>query len=439
MTPNNRRKAAGAAAGILAGALVLSACSGTPDPGGTEIAEGEPYTLTVWTNYTTGPGKAWFDDVAAQYEAAHENITVEAQHIQNEEVDGKLQTALNSGDAPDVFMQRGGGKMKDMAAAGQLADLTGTAVDAPELREQLGDAAYEALTVDGELVAGPQLIQPGGIWYSQDLFAEAGITETPETMDDLYDAVDKLKAAGITPIALGGKDAWPAAHWFYFFALRECSQETLTATNESLDFSDECYLQAGQDLADLAAVEPFNEGFLSTSAQQGASSSAGLLANHQAAMELMGAWQPGVVTSLTPDEEPLPDLGWFPFPQLPDGGGDPGAFMGGGGGYSCSVSAPKDLCADFIALMNSPENQETFYAAFGTIPLNKEAKDAVTEPYNIQMMEALNNATYVSDWLDTNYGQNVGTALNQAVVELLAGNTDAEGLVQAITDAAAKG
>ncbi|WP_407317193.1 hypothetical protein UQW22_11925 [Isoptericola halotolerans] len=33
----------------------------------------------------------------------------------------------------------------------------------------------------------------------------------------------------------------------------------------------------------------------------------------------------------------------------------------------------------------------------------------------------------------------VGTALNQAVVELLAGNTDAAGLVQAITDAAAKG
>ena len=89
--------------------------------------------------------------------------------------------------------------------------------------------------------------------------------------------------------------------------------------------------------------------------------------------------------------------------------------------------------------MNSPENQETFYEAFGTIPLNKEAKDAVTEPYNIQMMEALDNATYVSDWLDTNYGQNVGTALNQAVVELLAGNTDAEGLVQAIADAAARG
>ena len=65
---------------------------------------------------------------------------------------------------------------------------------------------------------------------------------------------------------------------------------------------------------DFAATEPFNEGFLTTSAQQGAGSSAGLLANHKAAMELMGAWDPGVIASLTPDEKPLADLGWFPFP-----------------------------------------------------------------------------------------------------------------------------
>jgi raffinose/stachyose/melibiose transport system substrate-binding protein len=431
------RRTVPAAAGILAGAIALSACSGPAAPESKAVEDGEPYTLTVWTNYAGGePGKKWFDDVAAQYEADHENVTVKAQHIQNEDLDGKLQTALNSGDAPDVFLQRGGGKMRDMAEAGQLADLTGTAVDAPELREQLGDAAYEALTVDGKLLAGPQLIQPGGVWYSKDLFKQAGITETPKTMDELNAAIGKLKAAGITPIALGGKDAWPAAHWYYFFALRECSQETLAKTNETLDFSDKCYLAAGEDLAELAKLTPFNEGFLSTSAQQGATSSAGLLANHKAAMELMGAWQPGVVTSLTPDEKPLPDLGWFPFPQLTGGAGDPGAFMGGGGGFSCSATAPKELCADFIALMNTPENQESFYKAFGSIPLNSEAKDVVTEPYNIEMMDALSKATYVSDWLDTNYGQAVGTALNQAVVDLLAGKSDPAGIVKAITDAA---
>ncbi|RPF20442.1 ABC transporter substrate-binding protein [Myceligenerans xiligouense] len=438
MTRRNHRRAYAGAAGVLAGALALSACSGGTSPEGTTVEEGEPYTLTVWTNYTTGPGQNWFEEVAAQFEAEHENITVEAQHVQNEELDGKLQTALNSGDAPDVFLQRGGGKMKDMAAAGQLLDLTDTAVATPEMREKLGEASYEALSIDGQLLAAPQLIQPGGIWYSKDLFAEAGITELPETVEDLEDAIAKLQGAGITPIALGGKDAWPAAHWYYFFALRECSAETLEATNESLDFSDECYERAAQDVTDLAALEPFNEGFLTTSAQQGASSSAGLLANHKAAMELMGAWQPGVVMNLTPDQEPLDDLGWFPFPQVSSGEGDAAAIMGGQGGFSCSAAAPKELCGEFLALMNSEEHQEGFYEAFGTIPLHDDAKDVVTNEYDEQMLDALAEASYVSDFLDTNYGQQVGTALNQAVVELLTGGTDPAGFVSAVSDAAAR-
>ena len=42
------------------------------------------------------------------------------QNIQNEDYDGKLQTALASNTAPDIFFQRGGGKMLAMVNASQL-------------------------------------------------------------------------------------------------------------------------------------------------------------------------------------------------------------------------------------------------------------------------------------------------------------------------------
>ena len=48
-------------------------------------------------------------------------MKINIQAIQNEDLDGKLQTALNSGDAPDVFLQRGGGKMAAMVE-GRPAD-----------------------------------------------------------------------------------------------------------------------------------------------------------------------------------------------------------------------------------------------------------------------------------------------------------------------------
>ena len=126
----------------------------------------------------------------------------------------------------------------------------------------------------------------------------------------------KLKASGVAPIAVGAKDAWPAAHWYYNFALRQCSEDTLAKAAETLKFEDSCWTKAGALLDTFNNTNPFNDGFLTTSAQQGAGSSAGLLANHKAAMELMGAWDPGVIASLTPDEKPLPDLGWFPFPNI---------------------------------------------------------------------------------------------------------------------------
>ena len=56
----------------------------------------------------------------------------------------------------------------------------------------------------------------------------------------------------------------------------------------------------------------------------------------------LGNWDPGVIASLTPDQKALPDLGWFPFPAVTGGQGDPTAIMGGSDGYSLSKNAPKE-------------------------------------------------------------------------------------------------
>jgi multiple sugar transport system substrate-binding protein/raffinose/stachyose/melibiose transport system substrate-binding protein len=415
-------------------ALMAAACGGGGETAGGS-GEGEDVTLSFWHNSTTGDGKKYWDDTAAAFEAENPNVTIEIQSVQNEDMDGKLQTALNSGDAPDIFMARGGGKLADVVAAGQVKDLTDLIDDS--VKEDMG-AAFNAFTVEGKIYGVPSAVLPGGIFYSKDLFEQAGITETPETLEDLEAAVEKLKAAGIQPIALGAKDAWPAAHWYYFFALRACSQETMDQAAETRTFDDPCWEKAGEDLQEFAGTEPFNEGFLTTSAQQGAGSSAGLLANHKAAMELMGGWDVGVIASLTPDQKPLPDLGWFPFPAVEGGDGDPTAMMGGVDGYSCFVEAPAE-CEEFLQFAAQPEQQEGYAKAFQTIPASKAAAAATPEGPLQEVQAAYENAAYVSVWLDTLFGQNIGNALNAGVVEMLAGQGDPAAIVKAVNDAAAKG
>ena len=419
------------AAVVMAGALALTGCSGGSDSSG----DGK-VNMTLWQNSTTGPGQEFWKNAVAAFEKANPKVTIKVQSIQNEDLDGKLQTALNSGDAPDIFLQRGGGKMAAMVNAGQLMDITDKV--SSETKKNISEGSFKAETYQDKVWAMPIAVLPGGLFYSQDLFKAAGITEAPKTIDDLNADVTKLKATGVSPIALGAKDAWPAAHWFYWFALRECAGSTMEKSADSKSFNDPCWLKAAEDLNDFAKTQPFNEGFLTTTAQQGAGSSAGLVANHKAAMELMGAWDPGVIASLTPDQKPLPDLGFYPFPEVPGGKGEPGSIMGGVDGYSCSVKAPKE-CADFLNFVASTEQQEAYYKAFNAPPVNSEAQKVVTEPYLKDVLKAYNAAPYVSQWLDTVLGQNVGNALNVAVVDMLAGKSDPKQLIQAANDAAKKG
>ena len=426
------RKALAAGAAVAAlGMLGLTGC--TAGGGGDG---GDSGTLTMWHNSTTGDGKQYWEDAAAAFHEENPDVTIKVTSIQNEDMDGKLQTAVNSGDMPDIFMARGGGKLADIVSAGKVKDLTGLVDE--DVKASFGDAAFSAFTVDDKIYGVPSAVLPGGIFYSKDLFAQAGITETPTTLDDLADAVEKLKAAGIQPIALGAKDAWPAAHWYYFFALRACGQDVVQNLATDPDFSDGCWLDAAENLNEFASIEPFNEGFLTTSAQEGANSSAGLVANHKAAMELMGAWNVGVIASLTPDQEPLADLDWFPFPEVEGGDGTAGAMMGGADGYSCAADAPES-CEEFLNFVSSKEWQEKYAVAFQTIPASKDAAGAVTDPSLEPLMAAYSEAPYVSLWLDTSLGQNVGNALNTGVVEMLAGQGDPQKLVDGVEAAAARG
>ena len=418
------------AAGVSAAAVLgMAACGG----GGSSADDN---TIVFWTNATAGDGRQYWEDFAAAFESEHEGVTVQSEAIQNEDYEGKLTTAMQDlGSGPDVFMTLGGQKDRDMIAAGQLMDLTDKISDT--VKTQMA-ASLDSATYDGKIYGVPTTVQPGGIWYSKDLFAQAGITEAPTTWEELMDACQKLKDAGIDPIAVGAKDAWPAAHWYYWLSLRICSPDVYDESMANKDFSAECWTAAGEKLQELNDAGYFNEGYLTTTAQQGASSSAGLLANHKAAMELMGTWEPGVVRDLTPDQQPMADLGFFAFPSIEDGEGEEGALMGSATSNGVNPEAP-EIAIDFVNKMAEKEWQDKFATAFSTIPASAESQADVEDESLAGLIEALNASDGMKLWMDTSLGANIGTALNTGVVNMLSGTGTPEDIVKAMNDAAAKG
>jgi raffinose/stachyose/melibiose transport system substrate-binding protein len=419
-------------AALISAALLLSACGGGSD----EAATTDPNAkvqLTWWHNGVDDPLKSYFQGVADAYTAAHPNVTFKIEPIQNETIQTKITVGLQSNDPPDIFQQWGGGDLATQVESGKVADIT-TATKS--VADGMG-ASAGGWQVDGKQYGVPFSLGVVGFWYRTDLFQQAGISAPPTTMAELTDAVNKLKAKSIQPIALGGKDKWPDAFYWGYFAVRECGQQVLTQAAKDMKFTDPCFLKAGQDLKTFVDTKPFQNGFLGTPAQTGAGSAAGQLANGKAAMELMGHWESGVVGGLTPDKKPLGDkLGWFPFPAVDGGAGDPKAAFGGGDGYSCSVKAPP-ACGDFLAFLLNKENQDKFGETGAGLPVTPGTQDSVADKSLQATLAFRNDAPFVQLYFDKALPTSVGKALNDEISNFFAGQSSPEKIVKAVSDAAA--
>lgn len=426
----NRRSIKRLVALVAAAALTvggLAACSPGGDSGNGDV------TITWWHNATSDPLQALWADVAQEFEDANPGVKVEVTGYQNEDLQRTLiPNALQSGDAPDLFMVWPGGEVRSQAEAGYLMDLTDVA---SETIDALG-GVVKPWEVNGKQYALPYTFGATGIWYNQDLFDQAGISGTPTTLPELEDAVAKLKAIGVAPIAVGAGDLWPAGHWWYQFAIAACSTDTLQKAIPERDFSDPCWIKAGELLQGFLKTEPFNEGFLATPAQTGADSSAGLVANGNAAMEFMGPWNSGTIGSLTADTQVPEWLGWFPFPSVPGTAGDPTAVMGGGDGFGLSADAPPEA-VELLKYILSADVQTRFAETGSGIATLPAAKAGLTNPNLIASADALANASYVQLWVDSALGPNFGNPLNQAIVNIFAGQGTPQDVVKALEDTAA--
>jgi raffinose/stachyose/melibiose transport system substrate-binding protein len=269
---------------------------------------------------------------------------------------------------------------------------------------------------NGQQYGVPVDLHVVGFWYRKDIFAKVGIT-APTTLAQLESDDTKLRAAGYAPIAVGSKDRWPDAFWWEYFALRDCPQSTVTSAIKSESFAASCFGQASTNLAAFLKTNPFQTGFLGTSSQQGAGSSAGMVASGKAAMELQGDWDPSVMEGVSTNKNLSSELGWFPFPQTPGSAGSQTAVLGGGDGYSCTGTATQaQACAEFLEYLDSPSVQAQIVGPGATgEPVLTSESSAITLPATQTAAAYFKTAAYEELYFDTALptkpGQNLDTAI----------------------------
>jgi raffinose/stachyose/melibiose transport system substrate-binding protein len=417
--------------GAGAAATALGAC-GDGDSGGKSSGT---KTIRWWHIANTDPMMSVWAQMAHQFEAAHPGVKFQITPLENEAYKTKLTTNIQAGDPPDIFHTWGGGVLFQQADAGMVKDIT---KDVSTWKDTLIPAAVDPYSNDGKIYASPVDTGMVGFWYNKELFAKAGISAPPATWADYLEAVRKLKAANITPIALAGKEKWPGHYYWAYLAMRVGGLDALKQAATDKNFNTPDFVAAGAHLKELVDLQPFQTGFLAA----GYSSSDGqaaMMGNAKAAMELMGPWAPTVERDNSKSKKGLGDkLGFFPFPAVDGGKGKITDVFGGGGGFAVGKNAP-DAAVEFLRFIAQPDNARLEAKTAGVLSVVKAASDAVTDP-NLKLVgQTLAASTGFQLYLDQAYAPAVGQQVNDSVAELTAGKATPEQVAKAITDAAKQG
>lgn len=402
-----------------------------------EEAAAKPVTINWWHIWANEANIAEpFQALADEYMASHPNVEIVITTLENEAFKQKIATVMQSGEPPDVFQSWGGGVLGTYAEAGLVQDLT------PYLAEggwgdSISEGAKALYVVDGKNYAVPWRAGMVGIWYNKDLFAQAGIESPPETWSELLEAVQKLKDAGITPIAIGEGEKWPGMFWYASLLTQMATpDEILGAVNRTGSFDSPGFVAAGQKLEELVALEPFQEGFLGAAYADAES----LMANNQAAMQLMGHWAYGFASSsLAEDVEAYNNyIGWFPFPRVEEAKGEPTAIFGGGDAFAIGKNAPPEAI-DFVRFLTSKEAHARLVES-GAVPLplveGVEANYPV--PLFADLAARISEAKFVLNYLDHQFPPPLDSAVNDEVQKLFAGQATGEDTAKALEELAQK-
>jgi len=391
---------------------------------------GQKVTIQWWHIWPAEPAITdVFNELAKEYMSQHPNVEIVITTFENEAYKAKMNTVMQSGQPPDVFQSWGGALLCSWVQAGLVKDLT-PYVTGPNW-SKIAEGPLSLYKCGDKIYGVPWRAGIVGMWYNKEHFQKAGIAQPPKTWEELLTAIEKLKAAGFTPIAIGEGDMWPGMFWYAWALVRSAPpQEILAAINRTGSFNSPGWVAAGQRLEELVRKEPFQDGFLAATYADAET----LMATGRASMQLMGHWAYGYAKTLTQNPEEYDRfIGWFPFPIIEGEDGDPNAVFGGGDGFAIAAQAPEEA-VDFVRFMTSPyAHQKLIDSGAVPIPLLKEGVQAKFQhPLFEDMVAVINRASFILNYLDHQLPPPLNTAVNEEVQKVFAGQASGKDVAEAL-------
>ena len=193
------------------------------------------------------------------------------------------------GNPPTAMQFNTGTQMNDLAEQGLLRTLDDLA-QKQDWKTALTPAFYNAIQYKGHIYGAP-INDHGQNWlfYSKTVFQKAGVTDEPKTWDEMFVALDKIKAAGLIPVAVGGQP-WQLQLMFNSILLGDGGKELFSKVYKDLDpdaVKSDKFKHVAEVFAKLRKYQ--DEG----SPNRDWNVATGMLVDGKAGIQFMGDWAKG--------------------------------------------------------------------------------------------------------------------------------------------------
>lgn len=391
--------------------------------------------VVYWSMYNEGePEAAAIQKAADLFQEDYPDCEVEIQWIgrSNQDVVGP---ALEGGEQIDILDNFSYDKSTD-----RYLDITDL-MESPALGQEDMTVAESILPVlnianeqgqvkaglDGEKYYGVQLFPwVVGFFYNKDLFAQAGITETPNTWSEFLTVCEKLKEAGIPAITCD--DAYMTLIPNNYLA-RLAGSEKIEAMSASA--SDEAWKseEVKQAFAAMEELSPYMSAQTATNKYPAGQQEFAL---GEAAMYLNASWMPSEVADTAGDDFPW---GFFGFPEVEGGAEDSGYVSVGGVPMAVYSESPNPEAAkEFLRYVVSKEVQD-YLAEQGGAPATVGSEWPGARQECTAVIEAADKVSGLNCDLSSEF---VSAVFTMEMNKVLTGQTTAEEAVSVLESEASK-
>lgn len=173
-----------------------------------EVEKGSVTTLSMMVNFTADEAVTKeLKKVIAEFNSSQDEIVVELIPPTGN-YEQLMKTKMAANQLPDIFTTHGWSVARYSEYLLPLDNESWVSKISPAIKPVITDA-------DGHVYVIPMDVDLSGIAFNKTVIDAAGVNiDMIKTWDDLFEAMEKVKAIGVTPVHIGGKDSWTIGNFF---------------------------------------------------------------------------------------------------------------------------------------------------------------------------------------------------------------------------------